>query len=107
VGKTSLVELTAVLKLSAVAIGPDSGPGHLTAAVGTPYVALFGPTSPKRTAPYGCEHLVVQAELNCIPCYKKQCPEHTKQCMYAIGADDVMGKLSIALRSVINIQQAY
>jgi lipopolysaccharide heptosyltransferase II len=106
VGKTSLAELTAVLKLAAAAIGPDSGPGHLAAAVGTPYVALFGPTSPKRTAPYGCEHLVVQANLNCIPCYKKQCPEHTKQCMHAIGADDIMEKLSVALSSGLNSRPA-
>jgi ADP-heptose:LPS heptosyltransferase len=104
VGKTSLVELTAVLKLAVAGIGPDSGPGHLAAAVGTPYVTIFGPTSPKRTAPYGCEHLVVQATLNCIPCYKKQCPERTKQCMLAIGADDLMGKLSIALGSAMNTQ---
>ena len=106
VGKTSLVELTAVLKRAAVAIGPDSGPGHLTAAVGTPYVSLFGPTSPERTAPYDCEHLVVQAELGCKPCYKKQCPEHTKQCMYAIGPDDVIRKLSIALKSVVGDQRS-
>jgi lipopolysaccharide heptosyltransferase II len=105
VGKTSLAELTAVLKHATAAIGPDSGPGHLAAAVGTPYVALFGPTSPKRTAPYGCEHLVVQASLNCIPCYKKQCPEHTKQCMHAICADDIMEKLSVALDSVLDRRQ--
>jgi lipopolysaccharide heptosyltransferase II len=102
VGKTSLVELTALLKLAVAGIGPDSGPGHLAAAVGTPYVTLFGPTSPKRTAPYGCEHLVVQATLNCMPCYKKRCPERTKQCMYAIGADNLMEKLSIALGSAMN-----
>ena len=105
VGKTSLAELTAVLKLAAAAIGPDSGPGHLAAAVGTPYVALFGPTSPERTAPYGCEHLVVQANLNCIPCYKRQCPEQTKQCMHSISADEIMGKLSIALSSAMDSRQ--
>jgi lipopolysaccharide heptosyltransferase II len=95
----SLVELTAVLQRAQAAIGPDSGPGHLAAAVGTPYVTLFGPTSPKRYAPYRCEHLVVQTELECMPCNKRQCPEHTKQCMRAIDADDVMEKLSIALQS--------
>jgi lipopolysaccharide heptosyltransferase II len=102
VGKTSLVELTAVLKLAVAGIGPDSGPGHLAAAVGTPYIALFGPTSPERTAPYSFENLVVQANLDCIPCYKKQCPEHTRQCMYTIGVDDIMDKLAIALQSTKN-----
>ncbi len=96
VGKTSLVELTAVLKRSTAALGPDSGPGHLAAAVGTPYVTLFGPTSPQRTAPYGCEHLVVLAELDCMPCYQKRCPEQTKQCMHNISADAVLEKLARA-----------
>lgn len=104
VGKTSIVELAAVMKHSVAGIGPDSGPGHLAAAVGTPYVTIFGPTSPKRTAPYGCEHLVVQANLDCIPCYKKQCPERTKRCMLVIGVDDLMGKLYIALGSNMNTQ---
>jgi lipopolysaccharide heptosyltransferase II len=100
----SLVELTAVIQQAKAAIGPDSGPGHLAVAVGTPYVTLFGPTSPKRYAPYGCEHLVIQTELECIPCNKRQCPEHTKQCMRAIDADEVMEKLSIALSSGWNDQ---
>jgi lipopolysaccharide heptosyltransferase II len=102
VGQTSLLELTAVLKHAAAASGPDSGPGHLAAALQTPYVTLFGPTSPQRTAPHGCEHLVVHAELNCAPCYKKQCPEHTNQCMQAIKVDTVMEKLSIALHADTN-----
>ncbi|UCF90719.1 MAG: glycosyltransferase family 9 protein [Desulfobacterales bacterium] len=97
VGQTSLLELSAVLKAAAAGVGPDSGPGHLAAAVGTPYVSLFGPTSPERTAPYGCENLVVQAQVDCAPCYRKQCPGLARQCMRAIGAEAVMAKLSQAL----------
>jgi lipopolysaccharide heptosyltransferase I len=105
VGKTSLVELTAVLQSAQAAVGPDSGPGHLAAAVGTPYVTLFGPTSPQRTAPYGSRHLVVQTQLECIPCYKKRCPEHTKQCMRDIRVEDVIEKLSAALKTGMILQQ--
>jgi lipopolysaccharide heptosyltransferase I len=94
VGKTSLVELTAVLKCATAVVGPDSGPGHLAAAVGTPYIGLFGPTSPKRTAPYGCENFVVQAQLDCIPCYRKQCPLGTDACMQAIRIETVKEKLA-------------
>ncbi len=97
VGKTSLTQLAALLKHSQAAVGPDSGPGHLAAALGTPYIALFGPTSARRTAPYGCEHLVVQAELDCMPCYQKQCPEHTRQCMHDIRVEQIMDKLSQVL----------
>ena len=97
VGKTSILELVAVLKAAAAGVGPDSGPGHLAAAVGTPYVTLFGPTSPRRAAPYKCGHLVVQSELSCIACYKKQCPDLDKQCMRLISVEAVQEKLSIAL----------
>jgi ADP-heptose:LPS heptosyltransferase len=93
----SLVEMTAVLKAAAAGVGPDSGPGHLAAAVGTPYVTLFGPTPPDRHAPYGCEHLVVQSEKDCAPCYKKRCPDRNRECMYQINSQTVMEQLSKAL----------
>jgi len=98
VGKTSLIELVAVLKKAAVGVGPDSGPGHLAAAVGTPYVTLFGPTSPRRAAPYKSEHLVVQSELSCISCYKKKCPDLNSKCMLLIGVKSVEDKLKEALK---------
>lgn len=93
----SLIEMTAVLKAAAAAVGPDSGPGHLAAAVGTPYVTLFGPTPASRHVPYGCEHLIVQSDFDCVPCYKKQCPDRNKQCMQNIEVDDVVEKISMAL----------
>ena len=93
----SLLEMTAVLKAAAAAVGPDSGPGHLAAAVGTPYVTLFGPTPAIRHAPYGCEHLIVQSDLSCAPCYKKQCPDRKKECMASIDPGVVAKKISEAL----------
>ena len=93
----SLLEMTAVLKAAAAAVGPDSGPGHLSAAVGTPYVTLFGPTPANRHAPYGCEHLVVQSSLDCAPCYKKECPDRNKECMKGIDVREVADKISRAL----------
>jgi lipopolysaccharide heptosyltransferase II len=97
VGKTSLPELAAILESVAVAVGPDSGPSHVAAAVGTPYVSLFGPTSPRRTAPYGSENLVIQACVDCAPCYKKQCPGLDRICMRKISVEKVKEKLSEAL----------
>jgi lipopolysaccharide heptosyltransferase II len=101
VGQTSLPQLAAVLKAAAVGVGPDSGPGHVAAAVKTPFVTLFGPTSPQRTAPFGCEQLVVEAKLNCAPCYKKRCPDLNKQCMHSIHPDAVMEKVSLALKDYV------
>lgn len=97
VGKTSLLELAAILKDATAGVGPDSGPAHLAAAVGTPFVTLFGPTPSKRMAPYKCEHLVVKTDISCAPCYKKKCPELDRRCMRLISAEAVMGKLTEAL----------
>ncbi|MEE4262789.1 MAG: glycosyltransferase family 9 protein [Desulfobacteraceae bacterium] len=96
----SLIEMTAVLKAAAAAVGPDSGPGHLAAAVGTPYVTLFGPTPANRHVPYGCEHLLVQSDLDCAPCYRKQCPQGNNRCMENIIVDDVTQKISRALEEI-------
>ncbi len=93
VGRTSVLELAAVLKEAELAVGPDCGSGHLASAVGTPYVTLFGPTSPERTAPYGSEHLVVSANLACAPCYKKHCPRKDISCMRSIRVEDVKKKI--------------
>ena len=98
VGQTSLGQLVAVLKAAAVGVGPDSGPGHVAAAVQTPYVTLFGPTSPRRTAPYGNRHLVVEAELSCAPGYKNRYVDRNKMCMSSILPDAVMEKVSLALK---------
>ena len=96
-GRTSLTELTAILSRAAAGIGPDSGPGHLAAAVGTPYVALFGPTPPGRVVPYGCEHLAVVTDTDCAACYRKQCPLPECTCMRAITPARVIDKLEKAL----------
>ncbi|MDY6971104.1 MAG: glycosyltransferase family 9 protein [Thermodesulfobacteriota bacterium] len=97
VGETSLVELVAILKAAAAAVGPDSGSAHVAGAVGTPYVSLFGPTSPARVAPYGSEHLVVQSGVECAPCYKKRCPGLNRICMRKIAVEEVEEKLAEAL----------
>ncbi len=98
-GRTTLPELTALLGQAAAGIGPDSGPGHLAAAVGTPYVALFGPTPPGRVVPYRCEELAVVADLDCTGCYRKRCPLPACNCMSAITPAMVIDKLGTALDS--------
>jgi heptosyltransferase I len=73
-GSTSLAELAAVLRRARLAVTTDTGAMHLAAALGTKVVALFGPTAPWRTGPFGSGHLVVRLGLPCSPCFKRQCP---------------------------------
>ncbi|MCJ7542160.1 MAG: glycosyltransferase family 9 protein, partial [Desulfobacterales bacterium] len=87
-GKTTLTELAALYEKAALVISTDTGPMHLAAAVGTPVVALFGPTASWRTGPYGTGHQVITAGLECSPCFKRQC--ETTNCMYHISMDQVL-----------------
>ena len=53
VGRLSLPEMVEWIRLSRLMVTNDTGPMHVAAALGTPVVALFGPTDPKRTGPRG------------------------------------------------------
>jgi lipopolysaccharide heptosyltransferase I len=97
VGKTSLQQLVAVIARTAVMCGPDSGPGHLAAALNVPYVGLFGATNPGRTAPYRSEGVVVQSNLGCAPCYRRECPGLGRLCMRLISPEVVCDRICSVL----------
>jgi heptosyltransferase-1 len=87
-GTTNLRELAYVCKSATVVVSTDSGPMHLAAALGTPVVALFGPTAPWRTGPYGEIHRVMRVDRDCSPCFEKSCD--TVECMTALKVEDVL-----------------
>lgn len=96
VGQTKLREIIAIMERASVAIGPDTGPMHIAAAVGTPVVALFGATSPRRSGPWGWDDLVVRSDAPCSPCYLPRCPIG-RLCMEQISPDLVMAHVDKAL----------
>lgn len=69
VSNTSLRETAALIKRCNVFISNDSGLMHVAAAMKTPTVAIFGPTNPVATAPYGNGHLIVAKDISCRPCW--------------------------------------
>ena len=92
-GHTTLKMLAALYEKTVLVISTDTGPMHLAAAVGTPVVALFGPTAPWRTGPYGIGHQVITAGMGCSPCFKRRC--ETKDCMKQISVGQVMNGIRI------------
>ena len=86
-GKTGLKELASLYGRCRVLVTTDTGPMHMGAAMGCPVVALFGPTSPLRTGPYGLKHRVVTSGAECGPCFKKACDHWS--CMKNITVDSV------------------
>lgn len=91
-GETTLKMLAAICAKADVVVSTDTGPMHLAVAVGTTVVALFGPTAPWRTGPYGSGNQVVTAGQACAPCFKRHCP--TCDCMALISVDQVFDAVS-------------
>jgi lipopolysaccharide heptosyltransferase II len=85
-GQTSLLEMVEWLRRCELMITNDTGPMHVAAALGKPLVALFGPTEPRRTGPYGHLDSVLRIDLPCSPCLKSHCVyEKPNECLKAIS----------------------
>lgn len=92
-GKTTLKTLAALYEKTRFLISTDTGPMHLCASVGTPVIALFGPTAPWRTGPFGPNHEVIRLGLECSPCFKRRCYRKDIMCMKGIRVKDVMDRV--------------
>jgi heptosyltransferase-1 len=90
-GETTPGLLPALLESASVLLTNDSGPMHIAAAVGTPVVALFGPTSSVRTGPYGKGHRVLTSGIPCSPCFSRVCTHNVHlECLKTIAPDRVL-----------------
>ena len=88
-GKTSLLQLAALIDHCRVVVTGDTGPQHVAAALGKRVVALFGPANPDRTGPFGDGHIVIRKPFDCQPCYAHPtCTDY--DCMRAIQVDEVV-----------------
>jgi heptosyltransferase I len=84
-GATSLPEMVEWVRRGDLLITNDTGPMHVAAALGKPLIALFGPTEPHRTGPYGQLENVLRLDLPCSPCLKSDCAyEKTNECLRAL-----------------------
>jgi len=103
-GVADPLKMAALLEGLDVLVTNDSGPMHLAAAVGTPVVALFGPTNPRRTGPWGPAHRVVCAPVPCRPCYRREC-EREVPCMASIGVEQVWAEVETVLRETDKVRR--
>lgn len=100
-GETTIETLAGVLTLARAALANDSGAMHLAAAVGTPLVAIFGPTREQETSPLahaGRSAVVLTHDVSCRPCMLRECPiDH--RCMTGIPPERVYASLESLLSS--------
>lgn len=102
VGRLSLRQLPLLLQRMQLFIGNDSAPLHLAAGVGTPVLAIFGPTHPKATGPYPLKnHTVLRSDLPCSPCGSRRCRNSNYlECLQSISVDHLLREVEKILRGL-------
>jgi ADP-heptose:LPS heptosyltransferase/O-antigen ligase len=117
-GRLDFNQLVTLLNRAALYIGPDTSVSHLAAASGVPVIAIFGPTSPVRWAPWPATGdaefaqrgpiqkagnvTLLQSELHCVPCGRAGCEDHRQSrsdCLVDIGPERVMREAMRALNN--------
>jgi len=92
-GKTSIPRLASLIKRCSLLLSSDSAPIHVAASQDVPFVALFGPTDPRRHLPPAkVEHAVIKKDLPCQPCYHSYC-DRGYVCMRSIDPLEVYEKI--------------
>lgn len=90
-GKTTIKELCSLIGGCSLFITNDSGPMHIAAAYSIPTVSIFGPTKHTETSQWMNEKgRIVRHDLECSPCFKRECPLGHHDCMKGITASEVI-----------------
>lgn len=102
-GKNSLREVGAIMSMSRLFVGDDSGPAHLAASVGSRVVVLFGAGDPQATSPLAWHaQILYRNELPCISCLKNSCPlsgDGKMACLTGISVEMVLSAVRELLRT--------
>ncbi len=96
IGQTTLDQLVAELSECALLLTNDTGTMHLATLVGVPVVAVFGSTEPRLTGPLGTGHDVIRHQVECSPCFLRECPIDFR-CMNAVSVEEVTAAVSAQL----------
>ncbi|ANO50328.1 lipopolysaccharide heptosyltransferase II [Woeseia oceani] len=92
-GRTKLVDVVDLLAASAAAVSNDSGLMHVAAAVGTHVVGIYGSTSPHFTPPLTAQKTLHYLDLDCSPCFQRECPLGHLRCLREITPERVLSSI--------------
>ena len=93
-GRTRLIDAVDLLSLAEAAVTNDSGLMHVACALGVRVVALYGSTTPERTPPLGSQATALFEELDCRPCFRRECPLGHLNCLRRIAPERVLAALA-------------
>lgn len=92
-GKTSLAEAIDLMSLTEVVVSNDSGLMHVAAALNKKLVAIYGSSDPQFTPPLNAGAQIVNLNLECAPCFKRECPLGHTNCLVNILPAQVLAKI--------------
>ncbi len=95
IGQTTLEQLIEELQKCRLLLTNDTGTMHLATLLGVPVVAVFGSTEPSLTGPLGRGHQVVRHQVECSPCFLRECPLDFR-CMKAVSVEEVVEATSLS-----------
>ncbi|ELH5151902.1 lipopolysaccharide heptosyltransferase II [Vibrio cholerae] len=94
-GETSLIEAVDLLAACHTVVSNDSGLMHVSAAVGCNIVAIYGSSSPKYTPPLTDKLAMVHTDIECRPCFKRECPLGHMDCLNSLLPSRVIEALNL------------
>jgi heptosyltransferase I len=97
---TTITDLVAMTRAAALVVSGDTGPLHIATAVGTPVVALFGPTDPARNGPYAEADLSVSRYDSCDCHYERRCHQ-ASWCLADVWPAEVSAAIQRRVRSIL------
>ena len=92
-----LAEVVDLLSLSAAVVSNDSGLMHIAAALRRPLLAIYGPTSPSFTPPLSAAAALLVSDIECAPCFARECPLGHHRCMRETPVELVVQRLDALL----------
>jgi len=95
-GLTSLEDTVDLLSAARAAVSNDSGLMHVAAAARTRVVAIYGSSSPRFTPPLTPDKAILYLDLECSPCFARECPLGHLNCLNQITPSQVLAALHLA-----------
>lgn len=100
-GKTTLDQAVDILASADVVVANDSGLMHVAAALNKPLIALYGSSSPAFTPPLSGNAVIMRRDIQCSPCFARDCPLRHFKCMRELSPEDVAREVLNAARTVV------
>jgi heptosyltransferase II len=98
IGQTTIEQLIDELRTCRLLLTNDTGAMHLASLLAVPTVAIFGSTEPRLTGPLGNGHIVLRHQVECSPCFLRECPIDFR-CMKAVTVEEVVAAVLSVLQS--------